>query len=172
MKSLFQIEIPRRGPSCVKGFETLQPGMDYFSVLQEDEHVGLKRQDFCPICWEASAKEEALANGRTHWKSKVSTKKDDKFLSMNRDERVLELLRETLQQTHEEALTECFVLALYLARKRIMALRQELKQEDGSYINLYEILASEEMIAVKRVELSSMQTDKIQLKLASRLKNG
>ena len=172
MKSLFQIEIPRRSNSCSKGFETLQPGMDYYSVLHEDEVLGLKRQDFCPTCWEASGREEALTTGKTHWKSKVSTKKDDKFLSLNRDERVLELLRETLQHNHEDALTEGFVLALYLARKRIIALRQELKQEDGSYVNLYEILATEEMICVKKAELPHLQIEKIQLKLASRLKNG
>ena len=182
MKGLFQLEIPRRATTCFKGNEALLPGMDYYSVLTpaalassaqaSKEEKKIYRQDFCPLCWEQSAKEETIQQQKSYWKSKVSAKKEEKQLALSRDERALELLKASLHQSYEGVEAECFVLALYLARRKIVALRQELKQENGENIQLYEIHATEEILCVKKIDLSQFSIQNIQIILAEKLKNG
>ncbi len=169
MRSLFQIEIPKRAHVCAKGNEALLPEMDYFSTLVKDEEKGFLRQDFCVSCWEMFMKEESIHQGRSHWKSKVFPKKEIRITAENRDERVLELLKETLAKSSEEDAAESFVLALYLARRRLIALRQEVKQEDGTAM-LYEIYDTEEMLCIKKQQLSSLEIEKIQQSIAKKLK--
>lgn len=167
MKSLFQVELPRRAPVCAKGNEPLLPQMDYYSTLIKDEEKGFVRQDFCPACWEMFVKQEAVKQGHSYWKSKVLPKKPLVITAQNRDERVFELLKESLAS--EELAAECFVLALYLARRRLIALRQEIKQEDGIAL-LYEVYDTEEMLCIKKQNLSSLQIETIQQSIAKKIK--
>jgi len=167
MKTLFQLEIPRRGNVCVKGNEALIPGMEYFSVLVEDPELGLKRLDYCPTCW-AIAKNEVKA--RSQWKAKVLSKKEEAPIHLNRDERILYLFKESTKEDTPEAHIETFVLALFLARRRLMYLRQEVKQDDGTIIQLYEEAATEEMYTIRKVDLSQVQISTIQLEVAKKLK--
>lgn len=164
--SLFQIAIPKRGTVCAKGQETLAPGSDYYSTLVETPE-GFQRQDYCLTCWHHHAKKECLEHMRTYWKSKVAAKKEVSDLSRNRDDRALELLKQAL--AHEEH-AEAFVLALYLARRRRIYLRQQHHQEDGKVLNLYEVAATEEMLAVRKLALSQLDIDVIQQKLALQMK--
>jgi len=157
MNPSFRIEIPRRSPNCCHGQENFQPGMEYHSFLTEDEKGNLLRKDYCESCWK-----EAAGEGRvTSWSSKVPTKKGGKRLPIDRNERALELLKESLSK--EEA-PEAFVLALFLARSRYAALRKELPEGTS----LYEVLATEEMLVVPRVKLSTLQIATIQARLAER----
>ena len=168
LKNYSQIEIPKRGQTCAQGNELLTAGMEYYSVLIEDDEGKLVRRDYCPSCWQLVQKE--LNKQSTHWKSKVPTKKEEACLPKQRDERAMVLLKHCLTKDSDEARAEAFVLALYLARKRIVNLRQELAQEDGSTVSLYEIADTEEMLAVKKLRLPQLQTDKIQQELAKKFK--
>ena len=128
------------------------------------------RQDFCQACWEKSVRAETLKSGKTHWKSKVITKKKDPITAQNRDERVLELLKELIGLDSEEARQESFMLALFLARRRIVALRQEVQQDDGSLAQLYEVGDTEEMLCVKKYPLAALNVQVIQAEIAKKLK--
>lgn len=170
MKPPFQLDIPKRAQACAKGGEQLTPGMDYYSILVEDDALGLVRHDYCTACWEKGAKAEALANARSQWKSKVVFRKeDDAQMHLNRDEKILYLLREAMKEQTDEAMAETFVLALYLARRRLLYLRQEL-EEEGHTVQLYEVAATEEMLAIKKIALSHLQIEKIQQDVAKKLK--
>lgn len=166
MKSVFQLEIPRRGSVCAHANEPLTPGMEYFSVLVEDVELGLKRLDYCPACWE-KIKDEVKAHSQ--WKAKVLSKKDETPIHLNRDERIMYLLQESMKLDTPEAHAETFVLALFLARRRLLYLRQEVKEGDH-ILQIYEEAATEEMLTIRKIELSQLQTDKIQLEVAKKLK--
>ncbi len=166
MKAVFQLEIPRRGNQCAHGNEPMTPGMEYFSVLVEDAELGLKRLDYCPTCWQ-KIKDEIKP--RSQWKAKVVAKKDETPIHLNRDERILYLLKESMKLDTPEAHAETFVLALFLARRRLLYLRQEVKEE-GQIMQIYEEAATEEMLTIRKMELSQLQTDKIQLEVAKKLK--
>lgn len=170
VRNYLQIEIPKRGQMCTQDQGVLAPGSDYYSVLIEDEEKGFVRQDFCPACWERFARQETISHARSHWKSKVPLKKEETLLPRHRDERAMVLLKHALGKNDEESLAEAFVLSLYLARKRILLLRQELRQEDGQLAQLYEVAETEEMIWVKKVNLPTLQTGKVQLELAKKFK--
>lgn len=169
MKPPFQIEIPRRSTVCAVGQESFAPGSEYYSALVEGENGEWKRQDFCLACWEASAREECVKNARSYWKSKVPLKVESVPLSRNRDERALQLLKQALTIEGSRNDEEAFVLALFLARSRVLFLRQQLQQEDGSTVNLYEVAATEEMLAVKKITLPQLQIEKIQQQLAAKM---
>lgn len=169
LKNYAQIEIPKRSQICAKGNEPLSPGMEYYSVLVEDDEKEMVRHDYCSSCWDKFVQKEVNKQA-THWKSKVPTKKEETALPKQRDERAMILLKHGLTKDSVDAQAEAFVLALYLARKRIINLRQELAQEDGSLISLYEVADTEEMLIVKKLKLSQLQTEKIQQDLAKKFK--
>lgn len=169
-KMLFQMEIPRRSHQCVKGQELLAPDVEYFSVLLENGEGSLQRQDYCSACWQASRTLESFSHVKGYWKARVASKKDNFELAhaLSRDEKAFQLLKHALSANSEDAFEEAFVLALYLARRRLIILRQKIRHDNGSEIYLYEVTATEEMLAVKKIELSSIKIEKIQLQLAAK----
>ena len=167
--NLFQIEIPKRAAQCSLGNEPLIADMEYYSILvpQENEY---QRQDFCLSCWENQAKDQYAHAVKTAWKAKVVSKKEVEDLSVKtRDEKAFYLLKEKLRNFQEEEWAEIFVLALYLARRRILYLRQELPQ-DGFTLCIYEVAATEEMWSIKRKSLIGVDIEEVQLKIAEKLK--
>ncbi len=170
MKTPYLFEIPRRAPACALGKEPFTAGMEYYSTLETLQDSGLERKDYCVSCWDNAAHKELLNKSLSHWKSKVQGKKDEHPLPQDRTERALELLRRALANVEETSHEEAFVLALYLARRRKLYLRQELQQANGEWISLYEVAATEEMLAVKKIALSSLQTEKVQTSLAHKFR--
>lgn len=167
-QSLLQLEIPRRGRHCALGGENLSPGMEYYSILIEQDQ-GFLRQDFCLPCWEKT-KEESIAKASSHWKSKVPAKLELDTMHLEQDEKAIYLLKEALEKKTAEDDAQAFILALYLARKKQITLRDEIIQE-GQKVNLYEDVATEEIFCVRNMELSQLQIQKIQQELAKQLKN-
>lgn len=169
--NIFQIEIPKRSSTCMEGQEPLIAGMEYYSILVPLEQGSYQRHDFCLTCWESKAKERYLITGKTGWKAKVASKVEVEDLSKKtRDEKAFVLLKEAIQTSNAEDWAETFVLALYLARRRILYLRQELPQTDGSTLCVYEVAATEEMLSIQRRSLTHVNIQEIQEKIAQRLK--
>jgi len=164
----FQIEIPKRSLTCSFGQENLEPHSTYFSTINEDENGMLKRADYCAACWEAN-KQQLVPSVKTFWKSKIAPKKVEANKYKNRDELALELLKEAVNRNSPEDIAEAYILALYLVRRKLLAFRQKIDREDGALFNLYEIVATEEMIAVHQIALSQLQTESLQQSLAEKL---
>lgn len=165
MNSLFRFEIPKRNACCSHDGERLLGGTTIYSILYETAEEKLKREDFCSHCWVKQEKIQKPSVIRAAWQS-IIEKKDPKPIS-GRIEQVLQLLREYLSSP-DEFEAEIFVLCLYLAHGRHLALRQEIKNETGRYY-LYEFLKTEEYVTVQVIHLSLDQIACIQKKLASRL---
>lgn len=172
VKSAFQIEIPKRGNLCHFGKELLVPGSDIYSTLREGANEGsYERQDFCQSCWEKLLRENN-SDFRISWRSRIPLKKGVSDLPKQRDARAMYLLKEALKCNEADDHAEAFILALYLARKRIIYFRQDLVLEDGHPASIYEIAETEEMLCIRKMSLSSLEVDKIQQRLARKFLNG
>jgi hypothetical protein len=165
LKNIFQLEIPRRNSQCALGQETFSPGMDYHSLLIEEDS-GIQRQDFCNVCWNP----EFIAKAKIHWRSKVSAKKEISSLPHNRDERALLLLKEAIKGESQENRMEAFVLALYLARKKILHIRHESNKKVNDALILYEVSDTEEIIPIKKIDLSQIEIEETQKGIANKLR--
>lgn len=164
----FQIDIPKRKNSCSQQGEELIPGMEYYSVLKEEGEGVFSRSDYCPSCWQKQEEREKQS-AYTYWKSKVLRSKERDQLPSDRNERALVLLKEALDGEEEEQKKEAFVLCLYLAYQRYIALRQQV-EEEGCVYSFYEVLATEEMLRVPKINVNQLQVETIQKSLASKLK--
>lgn len=160
MTSLFSIEIPRRARACYNKGESFCANDSYISILLPLPQGGYERRDFCDPCWK-EVKDECLGETNIYWKSKVPDKKEESQLPKQRNARALILLKRAIQQEDMDSKEEAFVLALLLARSRQMFLRQELAEA-----NLYEVAQTEEMLLVPRLDLSRLQTEAVQQRLA------
>lgn len=168
MHPLFKIDIPKRSSHCIKGGERLIPGMDYYSLLLDEETQKMVRQDFCPTCWQQAVTQGDLTKNRGHWQSRVDAKHEKgSAQSLNKIEKALSILKES-QAMSERNDAEIFVLALYLARARQLILRKEMKDK-GSYYNLYEIANQDEFLTIKKVDLSGLEINTIQQSLSKKL---
>ncbi len=160
------LDIPRRSSICCEGAEAFVNGADYFSILDLSEKGDqLLRKDYCLSCWQ---KVSLNRNNHRFWRGKVPDKKISTTLILDRNEKALFLLKAALECSDESNHNEAFILALFLARHKKLMLRQELINAMGCRLMIYEIVATEEMIAVPKVELSTIETEKIQLILAQK----
>ncbi len=169
-KHFFPLTIPRRSSSCYEGKELLTPGMEYYSIIQEDGSSGqLIRKDYCAGCWSKM--------GSTHkgehpfWKGRISDKKENSQPPLDRNEKALELLKSALSEEGPESQVEAFVLAVFLARNKKLALRQELAKGAHDVYFLYEVLATEEILAVKKMDLPQLLVEKIQQTIAKKFQS-
>lgn len=166
--ALFQVEIPRRARVCAAGEHSLGPGDAYASVLIEGKKGELVRHDYCIACWEEGAEARWKEAGQSCWRG-VVPQKEKRQLPEDQSERALVLFKEALAEEGEAKAAEAFILALFLVRKKAIALRKELKRE-GKRIQIYEILSTEEMVQVERFDLASLPVTGIQSRIASQLR--
>ena len=168
---IFQVEIPKRGPICAKGGEPFEPGLDYYSQLLEDDNAGsLQRLDYCKQCWEEISRTKGGRRAATSWRSSVPAAKGLSDLPKKRDDRALYLLKEALNSQSPDQVPEAFVLSLYLARRRLITLRHEMKSDARGPLSIYEVADTEEMLCVPKLALSELQVEKLQLELAKKFK--
>lgn len=163
MKTPFHIEIPKRNSHCCKQGEKFLPGMEYFSVLLEDDLKKVKRFDYCSACWNSPEEKRVVGSG--HWKSRLESKNIPPPTS--RAEKALHLLKKLLE-SEDPPENEIFVLVLLLCHMRRLALRKEFNENSIRY-GLYENVCTEEFIKIKLVDVSSLEIEKTQLSIASKL---
>lgn len=165
----FQIEIPRRAACCCHGGEPLLKGCEYYSTLVEGTHEGTyERRDYCLKCATQLIKEKAFENVRSLWKSAIPPQKEPSDLPKQREAQALILLKEALAGNDRASYAEAFVLALYLARRRRIFLRQEMRRADGQTTLFYEVADSEEMLCIPKIALSDLQVEIVQSELAKK----
>jgi hypothetical protein len=71
MSSLFQMDIPKRNGLCAGHAEKLKPGMEYYSLIAENENQQIIRHDFCTDCWAKALHSEMFLKKKGFWKSNV-----------------------------------------------------------------------------------------------------
>lgn len=170
-KRYFNIEVPKRQNICAKGQEILTPGSDCFSLVSEIEESCFSRYDYCPECWKQLEGSSEAVNAVTVWKSKVPEKEEAAKPSLDRDESALALLKKCAESPDQSERQEAFILALYLARRRLIIQRKEIPGEDGAPdALLYEVAHNGELLVVNKQTLPSLQVEKVQQSLAKKMK--
>ena len=166
MSTLSQIkyEIPRRAHFCASQKELFLESAEMISVLIPMSE-GYERRDYCLACFEKDFSTFEQLEGLIYWKTVLSSKKTT-GKQYTRDERAIELLRESLADKDQSVL--CYVLALYLERRNQLVKRQE-KRSKVDPLVFYEVIDTGEILVVKKVELSRIEFDKVQDLLASKL---
>jgi hypothetical protein len=144
--------IPRRSTSCYTCETRFNPGHVYFSALQ-----GGTRSDFCDDCWKVNSKN----SHDCYWKSAISAKKPQ--VHSSRSERAFSLFK-ALEESSE---SERYILALYLAREKLISMKNEIKKE-GRLCHIYESADGEGWI-VPVLSLTSQQINTLQQQLAEQL---
>lgn len=166
MNSIFQLEIPKRNQHCALQGERLLPGMEIISLLSEEDEAGMTRRDYCSECWtQFQNKMNSAISSKCYWKSKIEKKQIVETSS--RIDRALHLLRALLQEGSGKE-GEIFVLCLFLAHARQLALRKEFQDNEVNY-HLYEILKNEEFLTIKVVPLSQVEIGVWQRSIAEQL---
>lgn len=161
------ITIPRRQTRCAHKDEPLQEGMEIYSVITGE--IGSKemtRYDVCADCWPSFSLPESIsAPFRGHWKSTIEKKqpKND-----SRKEKAFALLRSLFAHQEAEA-DEIFVLALFLARAKVIVLRKEFKGEDNAPYALYEAPHTGEAFTIKVCTISPTRIGVLQNILGEKL---
>jgi len=167
MNPLRQFEIPKRNARCFYREETFHPGMDVYTLLCQKEGEPFSRRDFCHVCWqERGPLESSLPEAKGYWKSHIEPKKPPGESS--KADKAMALLKELIASS-DSSVDEVYILCLFLARAKRLALRKELQKEEISY-QVYEILGQEECFAVQVVTLSPPQVVMIQESIAAKLK--
>lgn len=168
--ALVRYDVPQRSRHCALQKEELAEGTDYYSLLTEEDE-GFQRQDFCVACWKASASSiaEDATKKQIYWKARVPLRVRFSDKSLRRDEKALLLLKEICREEGEEAQVESYVLALLLARKKRLQLRQELKGDSGDTVLFYEATASEEMFCVRKLDVAKIDSSAVQRRIAAKL---
>jgi hypothetical protein len=163
----YQMDIPKRGLVCKGKGESFAPGMEYYSVLQEDPALGLQRHDYCLHCWQNDPRNKEVVEGQVSWRASVALSKEAFVAPSQRDHQIQQLFHSLSAIDHP---AERFILALYLQRRKRLFLRSELVDESGQIILLYEIPETEEMLSIQKVALTHIPLQQIQVNIAQKLK--
>lgn len=168
MLPIFKIDIPKRHSHCNKGGERLISGMEYYSLLLDEESQKIMRQDFCSVCWQELISQEKMGEHRSYWRSRIDTKNvKDPQAALNKIEKAFSLLKEA-QAAHEKDEAEIFILALFLARAKQLILRKE-KIHQGCLYHLYEVAHQDEFLMIKKIDLTSSEISQVQASLSKKL---
>ena len=97
--------------------------------------------------------------GGIFWKAQIPVKPK---IQTNQAQRALELLREIYQEQKETA----YILALYLQRQKLIVKRQELED-----MIIFEVTDTEEMLSIKKTELTTLDIYHLQAEIAKKLGN-
>lgn len=165
---LFQIQIPKRSVQCCAKEETFVSGMEYFSLLKENDKNEYERLDYCVSCFQEALLKNEIKNGAKYWKSKVPLKKRAPSSPQNKDVEIFELFKNSIAEVSDESNGISFVLALYLCRKRAILLRKEIIKDNLTF-QIYEIAETEEMVAIKKMNFLYHEVEEIQRQIASKL---
>lgn len=133
--------------------------MPYVSslALQGDAAV---RRDYCPPCWQLV--DAGAAASVIYWKGKVPSEKAAEHKDFDR---AFSLLRTLVHSGVESDRAGGYVLALYLARCRLLHLKGD-RQIEGQQGMLYEHILSEEMIWVPKISSQNLNIGQVREILA------
>lgn len=151
----FLLQIPKRSSCCSQGREPFHEGMEYYSFIQHEKENVYLRQDYCQECWQKMQISE-----KTFWKGKIQAKESVELKSS--EEKALQYLEEILND--ETKKQEVFILALFLVRKKMLVFRKSIEGFD-----LYEKIATEEMLAIPKIAISQLDVASLQKNLAEKL---
>jgi len=144
--------------ACGRGFADKEP---YHTLLYE-QRTGFERMDICAGCWEAQHKHGSADRKGfvSHWQGVFSVPPPPPPEPIQRDS-AESLLRRLLERKDPTLQPAAYILAVMLERKRILKIREQIRQE-GRRIFVYEHPRSGEVFAIADPDLKLDQLEQVQ----------
>ncbi|MDP7050011.1 MAG: hypothetical protein QF721_11200 [Verrucomicrobiota bacterium] len=133
----------------------------------------LERRDICPGCWEQKHKAEPGAMGGyiSHWQGVYEMPPPPPPEAIQKDN-AESLLKKMIEQNDPEHTEACFILAVMLERKRVIKNKDQLRNEDGSRMLIYEHTQSGDVFTILDPALKLAELGDVQTKVAELLEHG
>ncbi|NGX57842.1 MAG: hypothetical protein K940chlam3_00739 [Chlamydiae bacterium] len=158
--------IPRRSRSCSKTKKKFEPGSEYISIISEGEKEGhFDREDIYFDYWKEHEDKDLIKRSRSYWRANVPLGPDVPKEPEELLERAFELFFEYSEKESPEDQLRAFILALFLARKKVFIFRQEI-MHNNCPAYLYEITDTEEVICLPVLKPTPEQIQEIQDELS------
>ena len=154
---------------CEIAFEDEQP---YHTILFQGIE-NLERQDICTKCWEKTYK----ANPKdtqgyiSHWQGIYEVPPPPPPEAIQKDNAET-LLKKLIKQNHPEHTEACFILAVMLERKKVIKNKDQIRQEDGKRILIYEHTKNGDVFTILDPALKLTELNHVQTKVAELLEHG
>jgi hypothetical protein len=159
-------DIPRRNDLCSQCNQKIARGTTYHSALchsSTPSAASTERRDYCQGCWKLWEDKALSVPMHWHWCATLAIAADAERAPQPKVERALALLKERLLTPEEQ-----FVVALFLMRQRRLILRKEIV-EGEMRCQIFEEAATEEMVTVPKIDLSTVDVMVVQHALAVKL---
>lgn len=160
---LHKLIIPRRSRSCSRTKKKFEPGAEYISIISEGEKEGhFHREDILYDYWKDHEEPELLEKARSTWRALVPSGPDVPKEPEELLERAVELF---FEYSEKDDRLRAFILALFLARKKVFIFRQEIIHQDHPAY-LFEVVDTEEIVCLPVMKPRQEQIREIQDELS------
>jgi hypothetical protein len=154
--------------SCGRAFAD----QEMYHTLLFEQRFGFERQDVCGACWEEQHRHGAADRKGfiSHWQGTFLQPPPAPPDPIQRDS-AESLLRRLTELNAAEWQPAAFILAVMLERKRILKIRDQVRQE-GQRIFVYELGRTGELFTVPDPQLRLDQLEAVQRSVAQLLEHG
>jgi hypothetical protein len=152
--------------TCEQPFVDKRP----YHTLLFDEVAGYRRHDVCEACWTAQ-----FATGPrqhlSHWQG-VYEAPPPQAPEAIQHETAESLLRKLVEANDPAHAAARYILAVMLERKRILKVKDQIKQDDGRRVFVYEHSGNGDVFTILDPALQLQQLDAVQREVSELLAHG
>jgi len=154
---------------CETAFEDEQP---YHTILFRGIE-SLERQDICPKCWDKTykANPKDIQGYISHWQGIYEVPPPPPPEAIQKDNAET-LLKKLIEQNHPDHTEACFILAVMLERKKVIKNKDQIRQEDGKRMLIYEHTKNGDVFTILDPALKLTELTHVQTKVAELLEHG
>ena len=154
---------------CETAFVDEQP---YRTILFQG-FESLERRDICPDCWDKIYKTEPgkIEGYISHWQGIYEIPPPPPPEAIQKDNAET-LLKKMIEQNNPEHTEACFILAVMLERKRVIKNKDQVRQENGKRMLIYEHAKNGDVLTILDPALKLDELGDVQAKVSELLEHG
>ena len=154
---------------CEAAFEDEQP---YHTILFRGIE-SLERQDICSTCWDKTYKTnpKKIQGYISHWQGIYEVPPPPPPEAIQKDNAET-LLKKLVEENHPDHTEACFILAVMLERKKVIKNKDQVRQEDGKRMLIYEHTKNGDVFTILDPALKLTELTQVQTKVAELLEKG
>ena len=158
-----------RCKDCEAAFEDEQP---YHTILFRGIE-SLERQDICSTCWDKThkANPKKIQGYISHWQGIYEVPPPPPPEAIQKDNAET-LLKKLVEENHPDHTEACFILAVMLERKKVIKNKDQVRQEDGKRMLIYEHTKNGDVFTILDPALKLTELTQVQTKVAELLEQG
>jgi hypothetical protein len=164
--------ISSRTHVCGTSGKKFADGESYYTILFYRGKDGYQREDVCEDVWREKMSDtvQDLEGYVSHWRGTYRAPEAAPPDPIEK-ESAESLIRRLMERDEERFLPATYILAVMLERKRILKIRDEIRQE-GRRVFVYEHVKSKDVLTIPEVELQLDQLERVQKQVGDLLEFG